>query len=167
MDDTWSHTFVKYIQLNNSCSSAMLLQSVIKKKSKNIPHQQHCVKTIDRRWKPFKSQVQYRTRLTYKNLSFFSDKAWFPLSRNLNCLTDTNGMDTPMMQFMKLLYMTFQLSVEYGECTHIRHIFLYHHLPFKGQAFGLFCLHTMPTSFLDVPHLFYLEIISEGDLRDL
>jgi hypothetical protein len=25
----------------------------------------------------------------------------------------------------------------------------------------------MPTSFLDVPHLFYLEIISEGDLRDL
>lgn len=122
---------------------------------KDIPHQQYCVKTWDRMWKPFKSQVQYRTRLKYKNLSFFSDKACFPLSRNVTCLTDTDGMDIPMMQFMKFLYVTFQLSVEYSECTHIHRAYIsHHHLPFKGQAFGLFCLHNAhlflrcPTSLL-------------------
>jgi hypothetical protein len=48
----------------------------------------------------------------------------------------------------------------------IGHIFFI--IIFLSSVRPLACsVFTMPTSFLDVPHLFYLEIIFEGDLRDL
>jgi hypothetical protein len=102
-----------------------------------------------------------------KKTVFFSNKAWFPLSRNVNCLTDTDGMDIPMMQFMKFLYMTFQFSVEYSKCTLIYRVYIFHHLFLSRLRSLAFSVFTLPTPSLDVPHLFYWEIIFEGDLRDL
>jgi len=154
MDDKWSQHICEMHSVEQLVFISNPFIMCHKKRSKNIPHQQHWVKTQDRRWKPFKSQVQYWTRLKYKNVSFFSDKAWFPLSRNVNCLTDTDSMDIPMTQFIKFLYMTFQLRVNYNDCTPTHTAYIFHHLPFKGQAFGLFCLHNAhlflgcPTSLL-------------------
>ena len=132
------YTYLPMSMEQTECSktSAYKIQTPGNYPEENIQHTEHA--------KSFKSRIV-----------FFSDKAWFPLSRNVNCLTDTDGMDIPMMQFMKFLYMTFQFSVEYSECTPIYRVYIFHHhLPFKAQVFSLFCLHNAhlflgcPTSLL-------------------